>query len=112
MATGKPEEIDEERRLLCVAMTRAREHLSLVQPRRFYRVQQHRHGRGRVLAPRSRFLPDEILHFFTRFDGASLSPNADPCPARAIASRLDLSRSAIRMLRAAMISDRASIRLA
>src|SRR5215831_11950674 len=44
MATGKPEQIDEERRLLYVAMTRAREHLYLVQPRRFYRTQQHRHG--------------------------------------------------------------------
>jgi DNA helicase II / ATP-dependent DNA helicase PcrA len=44
MKTGKPEQIDEERRLLYVAMTRAREHLHLVQPRRFYRTQQHRHG--------------------------------------------------------------------
>jgi UvrD-like helicase C-terminal domain len=36
MATGKPEQIDEERRLLYVAMTRAREHLHLVQPRRAF----------------------------------------------------------------------------
>jgi DNA helicase-2/ATP-dependent DNA helicase PcrA len=35
MASGKPEQIDEERRLLYVAMTRAREHLHLLQPQRF-----------------------------------------------------------------------------
>jgi len=74
MATGKPEQIDEERRLLYVAMTRAREHLHLVQPRRFYRTQQHRHGRGHVLAPQSRFLPDEILGLFTRVVGPPLPP--------------------------------------
>jgi DNA helicase-2/ATP-dependent DNA helicase PcrA len=70
MATGKPEQIDEERRLLYVAMTRAREPLHLVQPRRFYRTQQHRHGAwSHVLAPRSRFLPEEILALFARVVG-------------------------------------------
>jgi DNA helicase II / ATP-dependent DNA helicase PcrA len=82
MAIGKPEQIDEERRLLYVAMTRAREHLHLVQPRRFYRIQQHRHGRGHVLAPRSRFLPDEILGLFTRVGGSPPSSTADGHPAR------------------------------
>jgi DNA helicase-2/ATP-dependent DNA helicase PcrA len=77
MATGKPEQIDEERRLLYVAMTRAREHLYLVRPRRFYRTQQHRHGRGHVLAPRSRFLPDEILGLFARVDSSPFSPTVD-----------------------------------
>ena len=66
MATGRPEQIDEERRLLYVAMTRAREHLHLLQPLRFYLTHQPRHGRGHVMAPRSRFLPDEVLGLFTR----------------------------------------------
>jgi len=93
MATGKPERIDEERRLLYVAMTRAREHLYLVQPRRFYRTQQHRHGRAHVLAPRSRFLPDEILGLFARVDGSPIAPTADrhsasPVPRVDISSRL------------------------
>jgi DNA helicase-2/ATP-dependent DNA helicase PcrA len=66
MATGRPEQIDEERRLLYVAMTRAREHLHLLQPLRFYLVHQHRHGRAHVMAPRSRFLPEELLGLFTR----------------------------------------------
>ena len=71
MASGKPEQIDEERRLLYVAMTRAREHLHLLQPSRFYLAHQHRHGRGHVMAPRSRFLPDEVLGLFTRRATAS-----------------------------------------
>jgi DNA helicase-2/ATP-dependent DNA helicase PcrA len=66
MATGKPAQIDEERRLLYVAMTRAREHLYLVQPLKFFRTQQHRFGSGYMMAPRSRFVPDDILTLFTR----------------------------------------------
>ena len=44
----------------------AREHLHLLQPLRFYLTHQHRHGRGHVMAPRSRFLPDEVLGLFAR----------------------------------------------
>jgi ATP-dependent DNA helicase UvrD/PcrA len=81
MASGKSEQIDEECRLLYVAMTRAREHLHLVQPMCFYHTHQHRHGRGHVMAPRSRFLPDEVLGLFTRRTAA---PH---CAADAMASR-------------------------
>jgi DNA helicase II / ATP-dependent DNA helicase PcrA len=66
MATGKPEQIEEERRLLYVAMTRAKEHLYLVQPIKFFRTQQRRFGSDHMFAPRSRFLPDDILTLFTR----------------------------------------------
>ena len=66
LASGRTDQIDEERRLLYVATTRAREHLHLLQPRRFYLTHQHRHGRGYVMAPRSRFLPDGILGLFAR----------------------------------------------
>ena len=66
MATGSGEQIDEERRLLYVAMTRARDHLYLIHPLRFFRHHQHRYGDGYVYAPRSRFLPDEILDRFQR----------------------------------------------
>jgi len=62
-------------------MTRAREHLHLLQPLRFYFTHQHRHGRGHVMAPRSRFLPDEVLGLFTR---RAAAPNwaADAMPSR------------------------------
>jgi DNA helicase-2/ATP-dependent DNA helicase PcrA len=77
MATGKPAQIDEERRLLYVAMTRAKQHLHLVQPLRFFRTHQHRFGSGHTIAPRSRFLPDDILPLFTRRAAAAPEAVAD-----------------------------------
>jgi DNA helicase II / ATP-dependent DNA helicase PcrA len=66
MAVGTREQIEEERRLLYVAMTRARQHLHLVQPARFFRTHQHRHADGHVLTLRSRFIPVGILDLFER----------------------------------------------
>jgi DNA helicase-2/ATP-dependent DNA helicase PcrA len=64
LATGTPEEIDEERRLLYVAMTRAKSDLTLMQPLRFYVRGQSLGGDRHVYAPRSRFLTDEDLAAF------------------------------------------------
>ena len=66
MAVGNPEQIEEGRRLLYVAMTRARQHLQLVQPLRFFRARQHRHADGYILSMRRRFIPDGILDVFER----------------------------------------------
>ena len=66
LAVGTPDQIEEERRLLYVAMTRARDHLHLVQPLRMFVEKQHRHGDRHVYAPRTRFLPDAILDRFER----------------------------------------------
>jgi DNA helicase II / ATP-dependent DNA helicase PcrA len=66
MTVGTREQIEEERRLLYVAMTRARQHLHLVHPARFFRTHQHRYADGYVLAMRSRFIPDEIVDRFER----------------------------------------------
>ena len=66
MSVGTPEEIDEERRLLYVAMTRAKRHLHLIHPIRFYRSQQQRLGGAHVFAPLSRFVPDCVLDRFER----------------------------------------------
>lgn len=84
MATGSPEQIEEERRVLGVAMTRARFHLHLIQPLRFFRSQQHRHGDSYMFAPRSRFIPDTILALFecqfwpAEIRGAARAPEAFP----------------------------------
>jgi DNA helicase-2/ATP-dependent DNA helicase PcrA len=67
MATGTSEEIEEERRLLYVAMTRAKEALHLVVPLRFYAHQQARRGDRHMYASRTRFIPDAILPHFQRF---------------------------------------------
>ena len=64
MATDTAEDIEEERRLLYVAMTRARDALHLIQPQRFYSHGQGRHGDRYVSAPRTRFIPDALLERF------------------------------------------------
>jgi ATP-dependent DNA helicase UvrD/PcrA len=64
MATGSAEEIEEERRLLYVAMTRAKDRLMLVLPQRFYVHQQARRGDRHVYAIRTRFIPGGILGAF------------------------------------------------
>ncbi|NVB77413.1 MAG: ATP-dependent helicase [Kofleriaceae bacterium] len=66
LGVGTTDQLEEERRLLYVAMTRARDHLHLVQPLRMFVEKQHRHGDRHVFAPRSRFLPDDILDNFER----------------------------------------------
>lgn len=64
MATGSPQQIEEERRVLGVAMTRAKLHLHLIQPLRFFRSQQARYGDAYMFVPRSRFIPDALLSLF------------------------------------------------
>jgi DNA helicase-2/ATP-dependent DNA helicase PcrA len=60
MATGTSEEIEEERRLLYVAMTRAKEHLHLLVPQRFYVSQQSGGGDRHVYAGRTRFITEAM----------------------------------------------------
>ncbi|HVZ45889.1 MAG TPA: ATP-dependent helicase [Ramlibacter sp.] len=64
MATGSTEEIEEERRLLYVAMTRAKEHLHLVVPQRFYVTQQSGGGDRHMYAGRTRFIGEGMLRHF------------------------------------------------
>jgi DNA helicase-2/ATP-dependent DNA helicase PcrA len=60
-ATGKPHMIDEERRLLYVAMTRAKQSLSLIAPLKYHVTQQRKDGDKHVYGARSRFLTDSLL---------------------------------------------------
>jgi DNA helicase II / ATP-dependent DNA helicase PcrA len=64
LSTGRTEEIEEERRLLYVAMTRARDHLQLLLPQRFFAHQQSATGDRHMYAVRTRFIPESILHHF------------------------------------------------
>jgi DNA helicase-2/ATP-dependent DNA helicase PcrA len=66
MATRTPEEIEEERRLLYVAMTRAKDELDLVVPQRFFSHQQARLGDRHMYASISRFIPTSIHPGFDR----------------------------------------------
>jgi DNA helicase II / ATP-dependent DNA helicase PcrA len=64
MATRTTEEIEEERRLLYVAMTRAKDDLDLIIPQRFYTYQQTNVGDRHLYGSRSRFIPDSIMNSF------------------------------------------------
>jgi DNA helicase II / ATP-dependent DNA helicase PcrA len=66
LATGSSEEIEEERRLLYVAMTRAKDELNLIVPQRFYTHGQARSGDRHVYAGRTRFIPASICEHFNR----------------------------------------------
>jgi DNA helicase-2/ATP-dependent DNA helicase PcrA len=78
MATGSAQDIEDERRLLYVAMTRAKDRLWLMIPHRFYVQQQARKGDRHLYAARTRFIPAEILGLFER---QNWPPPAPPRPA-------------------------------
>jgi DNA helicase-2/ATP-dependent DNA helicase PcrA len=66
MATKTQSEIEEERRLLYVAMTRAKNVLDLIVPQRFFTLNQSRNGDRHVYASLSRFIPGTIHQVFDR----------------------------------------------
>ena len=78
MATGSKDEVEEERRLLYVAMTRAKERLHLVQPHRFYTGSSRRNGDRHIYAPRTRFLPEDVLRLFERVATGTPEPAEGP----------------------------------
>ena len=83
LAAGETEEIEEERRLLYVAMTRAKHQLDIVVPQRFYVHQQSRSGDRHLYALRTRFLPDALLGLFEQCTW----PTRAAEPGRAVAGR-------------------------
>jgi DNA helicase-2/ATP-dependent DNA helicase PcrA len=60
-STCKPELVEEERRLLYVAMTRAKSELHLVAPLKYYVTQQTKRGDAHVYGARSRFLTRRVM---------------------------------------------------
>jgi DNA helicase-2/ATP-dependent DNA helicase PcrA len=59
-----PRLIEEERRLLYVAMTRAKDDLHLVVPQRFFVHGQHAQGDRHLYASRTRFILEKLLGLF------------------------------------------------
>jgi len=74
-ATGKPELIEEERRLLYVALTRAQNDLLLMVPLKFHVTHQSRQGDAHVYGGRSRFVTDKVQKTMeaVTFHGSSLA---------------------------------------
>jgi DNA helicase-2/ATP-dependent DNA helicase PcrA len=68
LGVGSTPEIEEERRLLYVAMTRAKDQLHLIVPQRFFTHGQRSFGDRHVYAQRTRFIPNGITrHFQSRY---------------------------------------------
>ena len=74
-STGKPELIEEERRLLYVALTRAQNDLVLMVPLKFHLTHQSRHGDAHVYGGRSRFMTEKVQKTLepVTFHGTSLA---------------------------------------
>ena len=66
LGVGTSAEMEEERRLLYVAMTRAKDDLHLIVPQRFFTHNQSAQGDRHLYAARTRFIPEALLQLFER----------------------------------------------
>lgn len=88
LGVGTTHEIEEERRLLYVGMTRAKDSLTLITPQRFFTSGQHAQGDRHVYASRTRFIPATLLQFFETASWPLVSAAASERSARQI--RIDV----------------------
>jgi DNA helicase II / ATP-dependent DNA helicase PcrA len=79
LATGSAEEIEEERRLLYVALTRAKDQLDVIVPQRFYAHNQASRGDRYLHALRTRFIPTPVARLFEQ----RVWPGVQPGPSGA-----------------------------
>jgi len=86
LGTGSTHELEEERRLLYVAMTRARDALHLVMPQRFFVTQQQKHGDRHLYAQRTRFITRAMLPLYDDV----LWPKLKPLDAERIMPRANI----------------------
>ena len=91
LGTGSTAELEEERRLLYVAMTRAKDDLHVLVPQRFYVTQQAKSGDRNIFAARTRFIAADMTHLFERTSYARPQAGADaargPLPPVDLAAR-------------------------
>ena len=87
MATGSSEEIEEERRLFYVACTRAKNHLYVSHPLRYY-TQPWGKSDNHGYAQRSRFLTESVVPHFVEFQASptTLAQDDDQAPRTTSAS--------------------------
>ncbi|MCA1492273.1 ATP-dependent helicase [Ensifer sp. NBAIM29] len=89
LSTGTSHDLEEERRLLYVGMTRAKDSLTLIVPQRFFTSGQHAQGDRHVYASRTRFIPATLLQFFKSGTWPTVSPAASERSANQI--RIDVA---------------------
>ncbi|GLU29101.1 ATP-dependent helicase [Brucella sp. NBRC 12950] len=88
LGAGTTAELEEERRLLYVGMTRARDNLSLITPQRFFTYGQNAQGDRHVYASRTRFIPAFLLQYFEATSWPKVSHSAGERSARQV--RIDV----------------------
>ena len=76
LGAGTSAELEEERRLLYVAMTRAKDDLHLMVPQRFFTHGRRSQGDRHVYASRTRFVPERLLGLFEQTSWPTASPEA------------------------------------
>lgn len=91
-STGKSDQIEEERRLLYVAMTRAKNDLHLIAPLKYYVANQPKNGDRHVYGARSRFLTKAVMATLDAItwpvDGDAADPRAPGAARVNIAGKL------------------------
>ena len=97
-ATRTSDEIEEERRLLYVAMTRAKDELDLIVPQRLFMYQQNGHDSGYANSKMSRFIPKSIHHAFELKHWRE-RPSDPISGSRSLSRRIDVAASVERMWR-------------
>jgi DNA helicase-2/ATP-dependent DNA helicase PcrA len=90
LGTGTTADIEEERRLLYVAMTRAKDDLHLIVPQRFFTHGQAAKGDRHVYASRTRFIPNSLLQHFENV-GWPTATNEQRVGARQSIAAVDLA---------------------
>ncbi|HET6599221.1 MAG TPA: ATP-dependent helicase, partial [Burkholderiaceae bacterium] len=90
LSTGSAPQIEEERRLLYVAMTRARQHLHLLVPQRFYVTQQSGFGDRHVYGSLTRFIPASVAATFEVLGPVQAMPADEPLADGATGPSLDI----------------------
>ena len=98
LGAGTSAEIEEERRLLYVAMTRAKDDLHLLVPQRFFTHGQHAKGDRHVYAARTRFIPSALLRLFEQATWPLAAANT-AARAPSDGPRIDVGASMRRMWR-------------
>jgi DNA helicase-2/ATP-dependent DNA helicase PcrA len=90
-ATGRVELVEEERRLLYVAMTRAKDELELITPLKFYVGHQPRQGDTHVYGARSRFLTSAVIDTLDAIPWPAEARASEPAPVLSALPRIDVA---------------------
>ena len=99
LGAGTSAELEEERRLLYVAITRAKDDLHLVVPQRFFVHGQHSKGDRHMYASRTRFIPEGLLPNFERITWPAVSVPRSSTAGQAAQIDMDIQAQMRRMWR-------------